>query len=693
MRKGLAANKFCKLQFLKENYQYKYFCLIAVSIVWYIAGNFICPAIDTDLIEAVLILFTLGTICFFLGRDCQIITRNHIGQIFVIATVMVLFWDAALFSAVTSKTEHIILVIEGTIIINYLWLLCAFIYFRKWEKVFDKKKFVLYSIIFFLFFIGNFVLIKSPFSLDGYIYYADIRSISKWDFCGIYKLQLCGHISAAYSCLMLIGEFIVPENIMGVRMIHIIFGCITIYAFGKIVESITSNRVVQTICTVFFAFSPIVYGTVLDINLDYALFCFFIWFVSCYIHKKYILMIFCGLCVCYTKEVGCVLFGAFFIGIFIEKLLMQIKDMESIWIDLRKIPNLIFIAIGVVWIITYVFRDASYWMTTVTMDELMEGARLNTFSFDREYIVHKLKEMLFINFSWLFLLVSGVLFIVGKKLKLRRDGGEIPIFPMKISCLAYMIFNALYFTWTHYRYMNLVFFFFVVFMINTVHRVIKDTVGEKIIFVLTGTLIIISSFFTADPFTAPNFMTFKTSSGNLAILGSLEEKENGNYVINKNNKLLAALDNATLYNNQLIYFKHCINKVFDKINYDADKLVVIPRKPGDEGDYGTLRTIFASCPFKTDVMYWDVAKEKLELELAKVVDDNDRYQRVNIKCIRDISELSEEEMERYDEIYFWGIELYKNNDSQNILHQETNQFPMIGQARTVGWCWDIYQLK
>lgn len=693
MRKGLAANKFCKLQFLKENYQYKYFCLIAVSIVLYIAGNFICPAIDTDLIEAVLILFTLGAICFFLGRDCQIITRNHIGQIFVIATVMVLFWDAALFSEVTSKTEHIILVIEGTIIINYLWLLCAFIYFRKWERVFDKKKFALYSIIFFLFFIGNFVLIKSSSSLDGYIYYTFMRSISKWDFCGIYKLQLCGHISSAYSCLALIGEFIAPGNIEGVRMIQMIMGCITIYAFGKVVEAMTSNRVVQTICTVFFAFSPIVYGTVLDINLDYALFCFFIWFVSCYIHKKYILMIFCGLFVCYSKEVGCVLFGAFFIGIFVEKILIQRESLKSLWNDLRKIPNLIFIVIGIVWILAFVLRDENYWMTNISLNEATEGVRLNTFSFDKEYIVYKVKEMLFVNFSWLFLLMSGVLFIVGKRLKRCRTNGEISIFPIGVSCLAYTIFNLLYFTWPHYRYMNLFSFFFVIFMINTVHKVIKDTVGEKIIFVLTGFFIIISSFITADPFTSPNFLTYKTNCGNLAALGSLEEKENGSYVINDSKFLITTLDNTTLYNSQMIYFKHCINKVFAKINYDADKLIIIPRKPNVEGDYGTLMTIFGSYPYKTDVMYWDVAKEKLELELAKMVDDYDRYQRVNIKCIRDISELSEEEMERYDEIYFWGIELYKHNDAQNILHQETNQFPIIGQARTVGWCWDIYQLK
>ena len=227
--------------------------------------------------------------------------------------------------------------------------------------------------------------------------------------------------------------------------------------------------------------------------------------------------------------------------------------------------------------------------------------------------------------------------------------------------------------------MNLVSFFFAFFMINTVHMVISDTAGEKFILVLIGAILIMSSFFTLDPFSASNFLTFKASYGKLAALGCLEEKEKGNYVINDNNLYITTLDNTTLYNSQMIYFKHCINKVFTKINYDADKLVLIPKKPNGGSDFGTLTTIFGAYPYNTDVMYWDLLEEKLEIELAKTIDDFDRYQRVNIKCIGEISELSEEEMEQYDEIYFWGIEIYENVDSEDILNQKTNGFPIIGQ--------------
>ena len=69
-----------------------------------------------------------------------------------------------------------------------------------------------------------------------------------------------------------------------------------------------------------------------------------------------------------------------------EKLLVYRKNIKSIWVEIKKIPNLIFVIIGIVWIITFVFRDANYWMTNITINEATEGIRLNTFAFNSEYI-------------------------------------------------------------------------------------------------------------------------------------------------------------------------------------------------------------------------------------------------------------------------------------------------------------------
>lgn len=645
----------------------------------------------SGIIEATCIFVELGMLAIFIIVDRSRIVFKECIQLIVIILAIAVFWCSAISSPNTIKRNYVLIIIGSIIIMFFLAALILIVMKKERKLNLNIKKILFRCGIYFAFFLGNIPLLNTQLNNDGYEYYRYIRNVSNWDFSGIYQFKLAGHVSAGYSCFLLVGEFLFPNNVIGVRLVHIIMALITIYAFEKIIDVLKLPKCARIFMVVAFAFSPVLFGTCSEINLDFGLFCFFIWFVSCYINKCYILQKVCGLLLCFTKEPGCVLFGMFVMGEIIE---IYISAKGSLKDKLKKImrSTVIFeISIGIIWFALFIVNGRSYWTSLMGGSEIQDGGiKLNSFTINIDYIIYKIREILFINWGWVFVITS-VTMLIYNLLKNKNISLDRFLIPLSLSVIFYWVFNFIYFTWPHYRYVNVSYFYLLLFFLCTIHTCIKSKIIINRLTLGIGILVILSSYFTFDSLVEKNFIVYKTAVGKIAVVGTLDKNSSGDYLVNHGNLSVTTLDNSGCYNSQNAYFKRNLNKSFAEIIYDSDILVLIPFQMRDS--FGTLASIFGSFPQRTNKLYWDTYKSRLEIELAEYLEENERYKKINILCIDSIENIDKQVLDEYNEIYYFAIELDSSIKSNEILSLEKNNFPVISRVRTIGWEWEIYQIK
>lgn len=628
-----------------------------------------------------------------------------------IEVLFVLFWNIALISSYTDKS-NLVLVIIGTILINGLFLYTVISIFLYKKFSFDIRKWIRDNFI-FLAICGIYILcyltvIDAWLNLDGYIYYQSIREMKNWKFASFSQLMLAGHSSQGYSIFLLIGEFLMPDNVYGVRIIHCIMALITIYCFYQIVSAVLyhPDKSDKFLLTSLFAFSPMVMGMTAEINTDFPLLCFFTWMVCCGLKEKKILQTFCGLLLCFSKETGCLLYGFYIFGIILYRFIKYRKEpLKTMLPHIFSMDIWLLTAAGIIWMIHFVWLAVYHsagWGTTLAagMNNTAAGTaghKINSIGIYSYYIFNKVKQMLYVNFNWiLFYIILVCLYLLitkGFKIfeKSVKPNAEIYL-GVLFSLCGFVIYNMIYITYNHYRYL-LPFAFFISFgaVISLVvvfnHKKIRKLVSAILVLIL-----FVSNFYTFDPFSQIFFMKQGTGTGDMLITCTLSDDLESNVSMADNTEYQRATINGNVYNMQYAYLGKCFDKTLEKIDYTEDTLIIMPCEYRDD-EYGMLATIFGINVTGIDEFYWDTQKKETNINCAadiRKMSSDKRYQKINMRMVHSIDEIPKKELNKYSKIYYIALPFDKSYDHIKFLGKK--QYKVVGEIQYAGWKWNLYQI-
>lgn len=678
-------------EYLKNKKIITIVCMVILLIMAFLFGKIESYMIKNYIFMTGLFgLVVLAEIWIFFNR--KTISVIQLVQFFPIAFIAALFWNLCMISKFSVKT-HYVYMISGEVLLNIFWLELILIILDRegigsfWNWIKSKWNIL---IIYIIFSICTIPTLNSWLGLDGIHYYNSIRYIRHWDFVNIFSLQMCGHVSQGYTIFALIGEYLFPDKVIGVRIINILLAFVAIYAFYKIVEKlfVNSSKLEKTLCTCLFAFSPMLLGMIQEINLDFAILCFFTCMVYAYMYKYEIWIIAFSILLCFSKEPGVILYGMFIIGILTGRIIQQIKTNKKVQIMALITKDIILAAMGgVLWIALYFGNSNRGWIEQATTAEgtetsLPAGTMLNTFAIDFDYILVRLKQMFLINFSWLIVALAliGALAVLAFKRRTVKEKVSLEIvFSVIFSFIGFLIYSCFYVTWIHYRYLMVLlfyitFFYVVIYSCIKLHRYIKLTVT----FVLL-TLVTISDFVTIDPVSTRNFNSFGT--GKTGIIIPCVMSVGQDKIININRKELPGgdINNAALYNLEWSYFGRAFDNMLEELNYDSEKLILI------HGEENRINCYFGIYGKLTDSLYWNNQTKGLNINTYDKY-EGEEYQKFNVRMVSDSSVLNSLDLSIYKEVYLLDLDTTEDMEGlEDYTYYDNYEYAM--------WSWDIYKIK
>ena len=404
------------------------------------------------MVFAIWVLFSLGNIVFFLSGKTKEKTRK---QIMCVLLALLIFSLAAAFRCLTVS------------IISSVILLFALIYGIRKNNLrmpFDKQRLCVFGIIAAAF-IGLSVsqIFITPL-WDASLYSDSINSIAaRFDYgltTSVKDYYLCDHISLGYTFVWLIGTFLAPGGV-GPHLSQVIFGALSVCAayetFFCLKTKCTEKEVKRydplvLALTCLYAFSPALLGLAGDLSVDYGMLCFLPFVMLALIKGWDYLAVLAGAAFCMTKEPAIMLYGGLAAGIILFE--FRQKNYKK-WICLL-LPL-------VLWGIVFL-RNGMYFSGGTPGE--FDGIGLNL-----EFVKFKLKQIVFMNFNWLLILITvvlGVILIRQRKKAGDDDSGKSFLLKyagsLSLGFLAFTVLGCAFVTYTQYRYI-LAYSYYFAFMI------------------------------------------------------------------------------------------------------------------------------------------------------------------------------------------------------------------------------------
>lgn len=586
-----------------SNYSKKVILVIVIYVLVLLGAilSKYMPNLIIQYLPNILIFGIIGTVAIYYTVFSDI---TH-GQILTILGGLVLFWNLAILSKETDKTNiHIFVLAVESFILNASFILILQKYIEniikkeKKEWLVQVKKYLKDNLYIFII-IGIFLILSLDIfntwlNSDGFRYYSTMSSCRNWDFLDFNKMKLCGHNCQGYVFFALLGEFIFPNSVYGIRLINILIGIINIFATNGIIKKLypKSTTLQQALFVSMLVFFPGIFSMMAEINIDFPALSFLIWLIYAYLNQKYLFQGIFGLLLCFSKETSILVYGLFMIGYFILKVCTVYRLQGNIMIKIKKIFDLSYIISlfgGVLWLAYFFYSNNNIGWSDIheRTGAIREGLfTINSFGWSFDYFLFKCKQVLFLNFTWLIL--SIVLFtVLFTLLKKRRNSFTINrnllyYLPILLAGLSSIIYNLIYITWTNYRYI-IQFVFFILLTSIYVLNSIKITHRLKMIICSIILFIILLSNYTTDPIATKLFVSFQTSE-NCKMVTTPAFNVEDSYVIFQSIKELekGGWSDAMVYNKQYSYWGHIIDKILSDINYNNNTLIIMPDVLGND---------------------------------------------------------------------------------------------------------------
>lgn len=525
-------------------------------------------------------------VIMLLFLELYIFPKNNTKVIEFEKSIILLF--ILLFSILIYETRQ-----TGTGVSNLLFCVAVFTYaiiyftynhwninFRKWAS----ENNVIFCIILVFIFLSIEVIKPLPM-WDANVYYSQILEISKRvtsNSFSIYNLYLAGHASFGYSVWVILFYVLLGGGSASVQIADIVLASIGIFAYYQILRKLIgekySNRILS-LATVIFAFSPYVLGMVGNISLDMPTMYLVIILIACSLYNYECLELIIATCFCFTKEPSIIYYFTYIIFKMICEFWscnkFEIKKLLIFTIKNKK--TYIYSLPVFFWLVLYVFNPSAGWGSSKTA--LVHEGILNSFGFNKVFILTKLKQVLFINFNWIFwlVIVFGVIYLVKKKSRVNKEFLK-NIIPFIAFSFMVIIFGCLYVTWVHIRYM--VPLIPGLYIISTLVIANFNRKFFCLWSILLGIILLIQSFYVIDPIMSFAFPSFTV--GSYEIYSTQIDGSSGVY----DEK---AFHDSIVYNRQYLYWQEALEKTLNDARYNNDMLLVVP-----DGPYCTQYELFGA---------------------------------------------------------------------------------------------------
>lgn len=530
---------------------------------------------------------------------------------------------------------------------------------------------------------------------DASIYHEGIQVANEeWKFYNIAALNLGAHGGYAYCIFLLIGDFITPHATQGIVLVNILMAVLTIVLFYKIIEYLfpTATKTEYTLTTVVFAFSPLLFGMVCDMNLEFPQLCFFTWLIYAFLYDKTIFSAIFGALFAFTKETAVLVYFFFCFG----RLGKQLLTQKVSWIERIKKTLIGFkleILTGILWLFLYFLNLNEAWAVQWTGDTVNQKgvATINSFGIWGEYIIEKLIQMFVFNYNWILWLILMIILLFNVNKIKNIHLGKLSA-PLCFSVLAFWGFQYFYITWTNYRYISLWCFFQAVAVAAIFLGIENRKKIKTTLLVITDVFIVMSNFTSYDWVCNGHYLQRNFGNGCLNVINLFSLDCIDNMQITR--KLDKELDKYTdtrdciAYNRQYLYGPALIQEIFQDIEYEADKLMIIPNLYHDFNT--TFNNIFYrdAYVYELEMLYWNKDGNFFNANTYRDgkenFENNPAYEKVNIVLLDSLKRLDELQ-NSYNDIYiifpkyssdFDFNEFTKGSDIDYIDSYQKNVFKM-----------------
>lgn len=363
------------------------------------------------------------------------------------------------------------------------------------------------------------VLIRLPFindlpRWDGGMYFNALSFCARYfnmnmhQYLDIFKWW--AHPSYGYSTYMSILQFFGPYNPILMHISNIALMILTTIFFYKMLLNMFQSKSSALIASLLFVCNPLFFALSFSPNLDFAVTCFLVLAISCFFEKRFILFAFFGILTVFSKEIG-IIFLYIWIGLYlVTKITLMVTNQKIFTLKVfglvlwKSTPYVISTAIPALFFFLYLlYTRGSVWGGTISTTASNFGVPSLFF------IKTRMGEYFILNAIYL---IWFFVFIRFAKLTKERK-----LYPFFGTLLSIMIFNLLYITYPHPRYILLCIPFVLVLFAKAI-----QTYRFKSQLLMGGLLILISVtqiYSTIDPISRLYFGTFSWGDKRLLEIG------------------------------------------------------------------------------------------------------------------------------------------------------------------------------
>ena len=631
-------------------------------------------------------LFFIATFISFFNIFFMASTQREqiIKQLFPIYTFLAIFWDLSFYSVYTDKTYPLNIYI-GLFVLNIPMVFMGVKLFGLETRTFSllkKTKNNKYLIFFLLLFILlSLETLNSWTRLDSDIYYYYLQEAQKWNlsFDSLNLFRLGGHQSMGYTFFGLLGVYLTPNSPIGLRLVNILIICISSFCFYAILKYFIKDNSLILLLTGMFIFNPLVLGTIYEINLDLPMTCFYIWTIYALLYNNKIYLFFSAFLLAFSKETGIILLFGIALGWGINEIRNIVNNKHKKWVENVDFKTCICVGLPMIlWLIFkkmgFVWRDDrnSISISSNTMDKI--GLNLDN-------TLIKIKELFFLNFSWLFTIciIYCLTKLLLKKQQVLKTKKILSGLPIIFSSIFFISFQFIHITYCHIRYITPywigLIWIFGIFIANVFSKRKRLILCFSILCLLG-----VQCFYTIDPVSRRICNTIN--------IGKTEIYTTRTFVRGSNNEIQTKSTNpellpyfemtqSVIYNRQYMYFENAFEKLLKEIKYDDDTLLLVAPIYDILPDM-TWISLFGK--WYTDKLYYDPNNYR--------VVDNVSYPTLNLEIIHDIKEINNS---KYNRIYLLSFPYNPLYDIENLVsnYDIINSFDIVKNF----WSINVYQLK
>ncbi len=277
------------------------------------------------------------------------------------------------------------------------------------------------------------------FDSGCYYSWGGVSNLALFDEYSIKKFLLAGHLSIGYSAFALIGELILPHNVVGVQIVQIFMA---IFAFCSLYivlcKSYTSKKI--SLVMPLLMFNPMSLGMITEVNADNPCVFIFILMACFYWNELYALFYLFAFLFVNSKEPN-VIYYFFFCLAYV--LVLAVKEKWNIKALLSRWNEIVRMSVpAILWILCYI--SPSYKLKEAFVN--VGDDAIQNFAISSEYIRVRLAQFFVENFQWmLFLFVVG---LVAYRFLLKKSV-DLKIWYVISVMTGLVAFNLLYINHTH----------------------------------------------------------------------------------------------------------------------------------------------------------------------------------------------------------------------------------------------------